>query len=349
MKTNFNITAFIKLALIVGLVLWASLIMKPFVGALAWAVILAVAIYPFYQKIVNRIGESRKKLVTIFFALISVALLAVPAYSVFSSVLESSSYALTELKNGTLEIPAPTEKVKDWPLGDKIYANWESASSNIQAYVLDHKDFVLETGKSFFGSFLGIMGTLVGFILSLIIAIVFMSKADSGHSTVVKFANKLVGQKEGEDLVIMSRNTIRSVVKGILLVAIIQAVLSFIGFKLIGLPAAGLFTLLVLCCAIVQLPVTLAVIPAIALAFSITDNTTYTIIFSVYIIVVSLLDNFLKPVLLSKGLKTPTVIIFLGAIGGVLLHGIIGLFVGTVVMALAHQFYMKWVNSSEEA
>ena len=174
-----------------------------------------------------------------------------------------------------------------------------------------------------------------------------MFNADGGYSTSVKLANKLTG-KNGEDIVIMSRNTIRSVVKGILLVAIIQSVLSFIGFKLIGLPAAGVFTLLVLFCAIIQLPVTLAVIPAIALAFSITDNTTYAVIFTIYIIIVSLLDNFLKPVLLSKGLKTPTIIIFLGAIGGVVLHGIIGLFVGTVVMALAHRFYIEWVSSSEK-
>jgi len=146
----------------------------------------------------------------------------------------------------------------------------------------------------------------------------------------------------------MSRNTIRSVVKGILLVAIIQAVLSFIGFKLIGIPAAGLFTMLVLVAAIVQIPVTLVVIPAIALVFSITDNTTHAIIFAVYIVVVSLLDNFLKPILLSKGLQTPTVIIFLGAIGGVILHGIIGLFVGTVVLALAHRFYLRWLNSTED-
>lgn len=348
MKSNLNITSFIKLAIVVGLILWAALIIKPFVGALAWAIILAVAIYPFYEKMVGKAGESKKKLVTAIFSIIAVALLAVPAYSVFSSVLESTGQTVADIRNGTLEIPAPTEAVKEWPFGEKIYENWANASTDIQSYVVDHKDYVIEAGTGFFGSLLGIMGTLVAFILSLIIAIVLMYNAEGGYNTSVKFANKLVG-KNGNDIVIMSRNTVRSVVKGILLVAIIQSVLSFIGFQLIGLPAAGLFTLLVLFCAIVQLPVTLAVLPAIALAFSISDNTTYTIIFAVYIVIVSLLDNFLKPVLLSKGLQTPTIIIFLGALGGVILHGIIGLFVGTVVMALAHRFYINWVNSSEES
>jgi predicted PurR-regulated permease PerM len=347
MKNSISITSFIRLAVIVGLILWASFIVKPFIGALAWAIILAVAIYPFYQKLITKAGAKRKKMVSIIFTLITVTLLAIPSYSIFSSVLESTTETIRHVKDGTLTIPAPAEKVKDWPMGEKIYADWESASADIKAYTIDHKEFILEKGKGIFGSFLGIMGTLVLFIIALIIAVVFMYNADGGHSTSVKLANKLIG-KEGEDIVIMSRNTIRSVVKGILLVAIIQTLLSFIGFKLIALPAAGIFTMLVLFAAIVQVPVTLAVIPAIILAFSISDNMTHTIIFTVYIIIVSLLDNFLKPILLSKGLQTPTIIIFLGAIGGVMLHGIIGLFVGTVVLALAHRFYLHWVNSTEE-
>ena len=346
MKSTLNATSLIRLAFLAMLILWALSILKPFMGVLAWAVILAVAIYPFYQKLVAKAGEKRKKLVTTIFTIVTVALLAVPTYSIFSSILESSALAIHQIKEGTLEITPPTEKVKDWPMGEKIYADWKKASEDVAEYATVHKDFLLEKGKGVFGSLLGLMGTLVAFILSMIIAVVFMYSGDGGYSTSVRFANKLVG-KEGEDIVVMSRNTIRSVVKGILLVAIIQALLSFVGFKLIGLPAAGLFTMLVMVAAIVQLPVTIAVIPAIALAFSISDNTTHTIIFTVYIVVVSLLDNFLKPILLSKGLQTPTIVIFLGAIGGVMLHGIIGLFVGTVVLALVHQFYVRWVNSSE--
>jgi predicted PurR-regulated permease PerM len=347
MKSNINITSFIRLAVVVGLILWASYIVRPFIGALAWAIILAVAIYPFYHKLIGKAGTKRKKWITTIFTLITVTILVVPSYSIFSSVLESTTTTFQQIKEGTFHIPPPEAKVKEWPLGDKIYSNWESASEDLGTYANDHRDFILEKGKGIFGSFLGIMGTLVLFIISLIIAVVFMYNADGGHSTSVKFATKLVG-KEGEDLVIMSRNTIRSVVKGILLVAIIQTVLCFIGFKLIGLPAAGIFTMLVLFSAIIQLPVTLAVIPPIILVFSTSDNMTHNIIFTVYILVVSLLDNFLKPVLLSKGLKTPTIIIFLGALGGVMLHGIIGLFVGTVVLALAHRFYMHWVNTPEE-
>ncbi len=340
---KFTLTEFIRIVLISLLLIWAYKLLAPFIGVIAWAVILAVAIYPFYQK---RIKGSKWK--NIVFSLVVVGLLAVPTYSIFSSIIENTTGVMQDLKAGTFEVHPPSEKIKELPLiGKNLHAEWSKLSADSKAYALDHQDFILDKGKDVFGSLLGLMGTLVLFIISFIIAVVFMSKADSSYSTTVKFANKVLG-KNGEETIQMSRNTIRSVVKGILLVAIIQALLSFVGFKLIGLPFAGLFTLLVLISAIVQLPVTLAVIPAIALAFSVSDSSTHAIIFTVYIIAVSLIDNFLKPVLLAKGLKTPTIVIFLGAIGGVMLHGIIGLFVGTVVLALMHQLYTAWVNDPED-
>ena len=347
MKNNLNITSFIRLSVLVLIVLWSFYIIKPFIGLLAWAIILGVAIYPFYKKLIAKGGAKSKKLITTVFALVTITFLAVPTYSIFSSVIQSTTDTIQQLNNNTFELPPPTENVKDWPMGEKIYEDWNKASQDVKTYAIAHKDFILEKGKGIFSSFLGIMGTLVVFIVSLIIAIVFMYNAEGAYKTATKLSNKLIG-KDGEEIVVMSRNTIRSVVKGILLVAIIQAFLSFIGFKLIGLPGAGILTMVVMFAAIIQIPVTLAVIPAIILAFSITDNTTHVIIFTIYIIIVSLLDNFLKPILLSKGLQTPTIIIFLGALGGVVLHGIIGLFVGTVVLALAHQFYSRWVNTADE-
>ncbi|MFV0541640.1 MAG: AI-2E family transporter [Aestuariibaculum sp.] len=345
---KFTLTEFIRIALISLLLIWAFKLLAPFISVIAWAIILAVAIYPFYKKRIKSANSKRQKLKTTLFSLIIITAMAVPTYLIFSSVVESTTTALKDINAGTFEVQPPTEKIQELPLiGKELYKHWSQFSSDSKTYVIDHKDFILEKGKGVFSNVLGLMGTLVLFIISFIIAIVFMSNADTMHATAEKFANKMVG-KDGGEIVLISRNTIRSVVKGILLVAIIQAILCFIGFKVFGIPFAGVFTLLAMFCAIIQIPVTLAVIPPIALAFSITDNTTSAIIFTVYIIAASLVDNFLKPVFLSKGLKTPTVIIFLGAIGGVMLHGIIGLFVGTVVLALMHQFYTSWVNNPDD-
>jgi predicted PurR-regulated permease PerM len=348
MKNKINATSIIKLALLALLILWTFYILKPFIGVLAWSIILAVAIFPFYARITKEASSKRKKLISMIFAIVVAVVIIVPTYSIFSSVLDSTTNTAKQLKNNTLELVGPTEKVKDWPIiGERTYQLWDEISKDTKAFAIENKEFILEKGKGLLNSFTGIMGALLLFVISFIISVVFMFNSKGSYKTAVQFSKKMLG-KEGEEIVLMSRNTVRSVVKGILLVAMIQAILSFIGFKLIGLPAAGIFTFLVLFSAIIQVPVTLAVIPAIIVAFSISDNTVFTVIFTVYIIIVSLLDNFLKPKLLAKGLQTPAILIFLGAIGGVILHGIIGLFVGTTVIALVHQFYVRWVSSIEE-
>ncbi len=155
---------------------------------------------------------------------------------------------------------------------------------------------------------------------------------------------KLLGE-DGEEVALISRDSIRSVVKGILLVALIQAVLAFIGFKAIGIPGAEIFALLVLIAAIVQLPVIIVMVPPVVLAFSMAEPT-YAIIFMVYCILVGLADNVLKPILLGKGLKTPIIVILIGTIGGMLLHGIIGLFVGPVILAVAYELYIYWMRTA---
>ncbi len=155
-------------------------------------------------------------------------------------------------------------------------------------------------------------------------------------------------QGRGVELMTMCTNTIRSVVKGILLVAIIQAILAYAGFAMIGLSSmAGILAILVLLAAIIQIPVALAVIPVIIYVFSFAE-TTPAIIFAIYMIIVALLDNVLKPMLLAKGLQTPMIIILMGAIGGMMYQGILGLFIGPVVLAILNELYTNWINQTEE-
>jgi predicted PurR-regulated permease PerM len=172
-----------------------------------------------------------------------------------------------------------------------------------------------------------------------------MSSADSGYKTGVQFANRLRPGK-GEEFMNMCTSTIRSVVKGILLVAVIQAVLAYLGFVVIGLPAASLFAIIVLIFAIIQLPVLIAMIPAIAIVFSYAESTP-AIIFTIYAIIVSVSDGFLKPILLGKGLETPMLVILIGALGGMMLQGILGLFIGPVVLAIAFNMYTVWVSQGD--
>jgi predicted PurR-regulated permease PerM len=338
-----SITQVLRISILLLVLGWCFFIIKPFLIIVIWAIILAVALFPLYGKWIDKIGIS-KKIATVLFTLLISLILLIPSYFVLSSVFESTSLTVDQIQNNELQIPLPDEKVKSWPLvGEKIYTEWHDISDDFKKYAQVHKEVLLDYGVDFVSGVTGFLGTLAAFIISFLIAVIFMYHADSGYRAAIALFQKLVGSDK-EEIVHMSRDTIRSVVKGILLVALIQAGLAFIGFKAIGLPAAGIFTLLVLVTAIVQIPAILTMIPAILIAFSIAEPT-YAILFSIYCVLVGVADNFLKPMLLGKGLKTPMIVILIGTIGGMLLHGIIGLFVGAVVLAVMYRMYEYWVNA----
>ncbi len=326
---------------------WCFLIIQPFILLLIWAIILAVALYPLYNQMASRFSEGKRKWATALFAFILALVLFIPLYYLVEAIVTSSSGIVEQIREGTLEIPGPDPSVSDWPLiGERLYAEWKSFSENTQQYAIDHREVILETGGSLLSSLGGFFGSLILFVVSFLIAVVFMHNADQGRNSAAAFLKKVAGD-QGQDILTISRDTIRSVVKGILLVALIQTILALIGMKVAAIPAAGVFAFLVLVFAIVQIPVFLVLLPPIIISFS-TLDTTAAVIFTVYMVAISLSDNILKPIFLGKGLQTPIIIILVGSIGGMLLHGIIGLFVGAVVLAVAHRLYTYWVHSSLE-
>jgi len=336
------IDMYIKIVLLSLLLVWSFYIVRPFVTLIVWSIIVAVALHPFYERLLRITKGKKKGLVTSVFILILVGLIIMPTISLTSSVIDSGQELYQSFNAGELKVPPPAESIKEWPLiGDNLYGIWSSASSDLENFIVKYKDEISNSLSWLFSSFAGLMGSVALGLFALIIAGVFMSSADAGYRAGVNFANRLSDGK-GEQFMTMCVSTIRSVVKGILLVAIIQAALAYLGFVLIGLPGASLFALLVLVLAIIQIPALLAMIPAIAIVFSYAE-TTPAIIFTIYAIVVSLSDNFLKPMLLGKGLETPMLVILIGALGGMMLQGILGLFIGPVVLALVYQMYSNWV------
>ena len=341
------INTYINIVLLTLLMAWSFLIVKPFVTLIVWAIILAVALYPMYQKLLKLTKGKKKGLVTSLFILVLLALLITPTISLTSSLIDSGTELYAKFEEGNIKVPPPSADVQSWPVvGERLYSAWSEASSDLENFIASYKDEIKGSLSWFFGSFTGLLGTVVIGLVALVIAGVFMSGADSGYKAGVQLANRLRPGR-GEQFMDMCKGTIRSVVKGILLVAIIQAVLAYIGFLVIGLPAATIFTVIVLIFAIIQLPVLIAMIPAIAIVFSYAESTP-AIIFTIYAIIVSMSDGFLKPILLGKGLETPMLVILIGALGGMMLQGILGLFIGPVVLAIAFNLYMAWVKGTEE-
>jgi predicted PurR-regulated permease PerM len=337
------INTYIKIVVLSILIVLSYLIVKPFITIIIWSVLVAIALFPIYNKVIRLFKGKKKGLVTSLFIIILLALIITPTIRLTTSVISSSKELKENFEAGTLKIPPPAESVKEWPLiGEKTYDAWAAANRNIEGFVLTYKDQIGSLAGSMFNSFAGLMGSVFLALFSLIFAGVFMFYSESGYKTSVQIGDRLKDGK-GEKTVAMVADTIRSVVKGILLVAIIQAGLAYLGFIVIGLPAAAFFALLVLIFAIIQLPPIIAMIPAIAIVFS-TSETTPAIIFAIYCIIVGMSDGVMKPFLLGKGLQTPMLVILIGALGGMIFMGMLGLFIGPVILAIVYQMYNVWIS-----
>lgn len=349
LKQNATIDNFLKIVILASLLIWSFNIIEPFILLMMWAIIVAVALYPIIEKLINIFNGKKKGLIISLFIIALLALIILPSISATESIADTTKEVYHNFEQGELKIPPPDTSVKEWPLiGEKLYGAWYNASTDMESFIKNNPEEVKSSLGWLFDSFKGLMGSVLLSLVALIIAGVFMSSAKDGYQAGLKFMDRLM-EGRGQELMDMCTSTIRSVVKGILLVAIIQAILSYVGFAMVGLSSmAGILAILVMFAAIIQIPVTLVAIPIIVYVFSFAD-TTPAIVFAIYMIIVSLLDNVLKPLLLAKGLQTPMIVILMGAIGGMMFQGILGLFVGPVILAILHKLYIGWVNHSELA
>jgi predicted PurR-regulated permease PerM len=192
-------------------------------------------------------------------------------------------------------------------------------------------------------------GSLLLFVGALIIAGVMMAYGELGSRTMQRIFNRLIGPERGPRLQSLSTATVRSVTSGVIGVAFIQALLLGIGFLMAGIPAAGVLALVVMLIGLVQLPAAIISLPAIAyLWWSGDASTTSNIFYSMYLLIAGMADNVLKPLLLGRGVDVPMPVILLGVLGGMVSGGIIGMFIGAVLLAVGYQIFMDWVGNGEE-
>ncbi len=337
---------FLRILIVSLLIFWCFLIARPFLVIIIWAVIISVAFYPIYGKVLKGF-KGKRGLTVSFFILVVFLVLALPIIKATQSLVDTGREIQSLLETNEVTIPPPNDGVKEWPvIGDPIYGIWSEAAINLESFVQNHSDQITKFGGWLIKGVAEVFGDVALSLISLLVAGFFLYTADSSYSGSLRFAKRLIGT-DGELYVTTARDTIRSVVQGILLIALIQSVLAYAGFYFMDIPAPALWALLVLMLAIIQLPVILVTIPMIIYAFSVAD-TTPAVIFAIYMMVVGLIDNVLKPLFLGRGLKVPMLIILIGSLGGMILHGIIGLFVGAVVLAIGYQTYILWLDMEKD-
>jgi len=338
-ESQYNKAIYIALRIgfIALLLVWSFQIIKPFILTVLWGIIIAVAIYPIFLKLSVVLGN-REKLASAIITLTILAFLIIPSILFVNSSIEEAQNIGTQMHAGKLLIPAPSETVNEWPvIGKKIYDIWLLGSQSIENLLTKLGPQLKAFAPKVLSLATGFSSTVLLFIISIIIAGALLPKAEASEKAAKSIFNTLIGEK-GKGFVELSVSIIRSVVQGVLGVAVIQSLLGGIGIWAIGIPAPGLWALIILFLAILQLPPLLILGPLAIYVFSIAD-TTPAMLFLIWSIIVSASDAFLKPLLLGRGVDVPMLAILLGAIGGMMMSGIIGLFVGAVVLALSYKVF----------
>ncbi len=338
----------IRLAVLALLLIWCFRIIQPFLIPVVWGMIIAVAIHPLYRRLATLMG-GRHKLAATLITLLFLVLLMGPALMLTQLLVENVATLAQHVHAEHITIPMPPESVKEWPvIGEPVTKLWSLAATNLTEAL----SLVQPQLKAFGVWLVGIAASagigLIMFVFSVIIAGAMLAHSAGSHRVVHGIARRLLGDGKGDEMADLAEKTIRSVTRGVLGVAVIQALLAGIGFAVAGVPGAGIWALLCLISATVQLGVGPIVIPVVIYVFMTGDPLTAGL-FLVWNAIVLLLDNVLKPLLLGRGVDVPMLVIFLGSIGGMLLMGIVGLFIGAVVLALGYKMMQGWMQVETKA
>ncbi len=336
----------IRVGLVLSLGLLCFYILSPFLAPMLWGVILAISVMPLFEK-VSKVFGGKTTLTTIVMTSLTLACLIVPTFILLKSLVGSIQSLAMQMAEGQLDIPAPPDNIKVWPIvGPKLYRYWSLGSENlsgllrqIEPQILTVKDWALNSVGS-------VMVAFFQFIFAVVIAGILLPKSDASRKLSVKFFNRL-DKHLGEKFVTLTIKTVRGVAQGVIGVAALQAILGGLGMLLAGVPYAGLWALGILFTATVQLPTLIVLVPAAIYVFS-TASTLVAVIFVVFCLIVSLGDNVLRPIMIGKNLDTPNLIIFLGTLGGVMFMGIVGLFTGPVILSVGYRLFVAWLNETKQ-
>ncbi|PTR21749.1 AI-2E family transporter [Pseudomonas sp. GV085] len=339
----------IRAGLITVLVLFCFQIFHPFLNLMLWALILAITLYPLHalikRKLVNKDGRAATLIVVV-----SLALLMVPIYLLGTSISESVQGTLAVLKSDTLQIPLPSEKIASLPLiGKPLYGYWMQAATDMSSVVMKVMPYIKSVGLTLLGKMADVGVGFLLFIGALIIAGVLMAYGENGERSALAITSRLSGPERGPRITELCTATIRAVAQGVVGIAFIQMLLVGVGFVLMGVPGAGLLAMVALLMGIMQLPVLLVTLPVIAYVFATEGTSLVTIVFGIYSLIAGMADNVLKPLMLGRGVDVPMPVILIGALGGMVSGGFIGLFIGPVALAVGYQLFWQWVQDQPSA
>ena len=341
---QFIFDTIIRLGVLFGLLAVCLAILGPFLSPVLWGLLIAVIFYPTYSFLLKKLND-RSNLAAFLIAAGMLAALILPTLLFVDSLVEGVQTLGSQMQEGEFQIPPPQESIKDWPLiGNQFYDFWLKTSKDLGKTLEQFDTQIASAGKFLLNILVETGLGFIQFLLAIIIAAVLLATSKEGKKFFAKLLDKIVGDR-GKEFGNITELTIQNVAKGILGVSFIQSTLAGIGFLLAGVPYAGLWTLICLLLSVIQIGPGLVIIPVIIYLFTIYSPLAATL-WAVYFIVVMISDNIMKPFMLGKGAPVPMLIIFIGSIGGFILDGFVGLFIGAIFLSIGYKLFVAWVNES---
>jgi predicted PurR-regulated permease PerM len=334
----------LPLLLVALLIALCIQLLLPFVGLLLWTIILAICFHPVHARLMRR-GMSRRMSAIIIGTFLSLFILIPTAIAAIGAAT-SVPGLISRLQSGNEQIRPPPASLESVPLiGKKAFAAWSEASTDFPAFAKAHAPQVASFSKWLLGQAGGTFVAILMLVLAVIFAAITLAYSDRARDFMLSIFARITGSRDrGEHYMSVIGATVRSVANGVIGVAFVQALLCGIGFFVIGVPGAALLSVVAMVLGVLQVPVVLVTLPAIVWAFG-AKTATVAIIFTIWEIIAGLSDAALKPMLIGHGLEVPMPVILLGVIGGVMAYGLVGLFIGAVLLAVGYVLFREWLDA----
>ena len=335
---------FIRAGLIGLLAALCYVVFAPFMTLMAWALILAVTLYPLHRMLARRVGGRQGLAATLVVVAGSILIIA-PTAVLLNSFGSSIQDLVTSVQQDTLEIPPPRPGIEQWPIvGKKIYDFWSRAHTDLPGLVQSMQPKIGELARKALGMVASIGLGILQFLASFIVAGILMAYGEAGTRGSRAIFERIIGPERGESFRRLSTATIRAVAQGVIGIAFVQAMLVGLALLIAGIPWAGVLAAITLVLSIAQVPALIVTLPAIVYLWSSGDYSSgAAIAHTIVLLLAGMADNVLKPLMLGRGVDAPMPVILLGALGGMATRGILGMFVGATLLALGYQIFMGWI------
>jgi len=340
----------IRASLIAVLAALCYVVFAPFLTLMVWALILAVTLYPLHRALARRIGGKQGLAATIV-VIAGVLLVIIPTALLMNSFGSSIHDVVNAVQHNTLQIPAPREGIRDWPIvGKRVYDSWSKAHTDLPGLVQSMQPKIGELARTALSIVANIGLAVLQFLASFIVAGIVMAYGEAGARGSRAIFERIIGGGRGESFARLSTATIRAVAQGVIGIAFVQALLVGLALLVAHVPWAGVLAAVTLVLSVAQVPALIVILPAIGYIWSSGNyGNGAAVAHTVILLLAGMADNVLKPLMLGRGVDAPMPVVLLGALGGMATGGILGMFVGATLLALGYQIFMSWVATGPDS